>query len=73
MSQVGELPPKHPRRGTGPILEPPDSRVAAAEYLAAMAGELSALAGRQKFDTLVYLFSLARREAEIIAGRAENP
>jgi hypothetical protein len=37
-----------------------------------MAGELSALAGRQKFDTLVYLFSLARREAENIAGRESD-
>lgn len=73
ITQTEKLPPKHPRRGVGPPKEPPDSRAMTAEYMAALAGELSALAERQKFDTLAYLFSLARQEAENLAGHRENP
>jgi hypothetical protein len=72
MAQVAKMPAKTVRRTRAPLEDPPDSPRGTAQYIAAMAGELAALAGRQKFDSLAYIFNLARQEAESIAGRSDD-
>ena len=54
--------------GQGPDQEPDlgrdETASAAAEYIAALAGELSQLARRHGFDTLSQLLDMARLEAD---------
>ena len=59
-----------PRGPSGPPETPPgDDPAAVAAYIAALVADLSSLARRHEFDTLVYLLDMTRLEAEGTAQR----
>jgi hypothetical protein len=55
----------------GPDQTELDERVEAADYLAALSGDLALLARRHGFDTLGYILEMAKMEAEQV-GRSGN-
>jgi hypothetical protein len=63
-----------PRAGTNEREKPrPGSdRAATAAYLAAMIGDLAAMARRHEFEALTYILDMARLEAEGTVQRLES-
>jgi hypothetical protein len=50
----------------------PNEREAAAAYVAALSGDLAAIARRHGLDTLGYILDLARLEAQNVARRTDG-
>lgn len=51
---------------------PKADRAGAASYLAAIVGELAAIAHRHNFETLAHLLDMARLEAEGVVQRLDS-